>query len=115
MTRILTIAALLAGLAASTGAAAHGGDCGKLQGVEKARCERHEKMYEKCGTLKGDAHYTCDRGYLVANPLDCGKLAGDEAGKCTKEVDAFKTCEANQGREFMRCVTKITKVSPTGH
>lgn len=112
MKRILATAALLA---ISTGVAAHGGDCGAKQGVEKARCERHTTMYEKCGPLKGDAHHACDREYLIANPLDCGKLAGEEAGKCAKEVAAFKTCEANQGREFMRCVTKTTKESPMGH
>lgn len=94
---------------------AHVSDCAKQQGVAKARCDRHAEMYKKCGTLKGDAHYDCDRAFLLANPLQCTQWSGDDAARCGKEAAAAKTCEPNAGREFMRCVRKATGESPTGH
>lgn len=103
-------------LAMASGAAfAHVGGCGDKDGVEKLRCERHLKIFDKCGVLKGDEHFQCDRDFLVKNPLDCSSLKGDEKAKCEKEVAAFKTCETNQGREFMRCVQKNSGASPMGH
>jgi len=79
-------------------AQSHVGDCSKKEGVEKARCERHEKMAEKCGPLKGEAHFVCDREFL-----------------CEAEVKAFKTCEPKQSREFMKCVKETIGISPMGH
>jgi hypothetical protein len=93
----------------------HVGACEKKEGVEKLRCERHMKMAEKCGPLKGDAHFACDREFLIANPLDCTKLEDKAAVSCTAETKAFKTCEANPGREFMKCVKTTTNESPMGH
>ena len=93
----------------------HVGSCAKATGVNKARCERHETMAAKCGAVKGDAHFACDREYLIANPLDCTKLAGVESAQCKAEVAAFKTCELDQGREFMKCVRGKTGESPMGH
>lgn len=94
---------------------AHVGSCDEKTGVEKARCERHLKMFDKCGVLKGEEHFKCDRDFLLAHPLDCTKLTGAEKGKCEKELAAFKTCGAEQGREFMRCVRKEAGESPMGH
>jgi hypothetical protein len=93
----------------------HVGNCAKKEGVDKVRCERHSKMAEKCGQLKGDAHFACDREFLMANPLDCSKFSGKAADACNAEVKAFKTCEANQGHEFMKCVKATAGESPMGH
>jgi hypothetical protein len=98
-----------------TAAVAHTSDCANKTGTEKARCERHEFMYKKCGPLKGDAHFACDREFLIAKPLDCKKQTGKEAEKCEAEVKAFKTCEPKAGREFMKCVKETTGESPMGH
>ena len=94
---------------------AHVGDCGKKDGVEKLRCERHSKMAEKCGPLKGEAHFVCDREFLLANPLICKPLEGKQAEACEAELKAFKTCEAKPGREFMKCVKETAGQSPMGH
>lgn len=99
----------------SFAAGGHVGACEKKEGIEKPRCERHLKMAEKCGPLKGDAHFVCDREFLIANPLDCVKLADKAANSCAAETKAFKTCEANQGRDFMKCVANTTNESPMGH
>ncbi|MBL8517935.1 MAG: hypothetical protein JNM76_13315 [Betaproteobacteria bacterium] len=96
-------------------AAAHVGSCDEKSGVEKARCERHQKMFDKCGVLKSEEHFVCDRAFLLANPLDCGKQTGEEKAKCEKEIAAFKICEPQAGREFMRCVRKEAGSSPMGH
>lgn len=93
----------------------HVGNCVQKEGVEKARCDRHSKMAEKCGPVKGEAHFVCDRDFLLANPLDCSKLTGKATEACNAELKAFKTCEANQGREFMTCVRTTTGESPMGH
>jgi hypothetical protein len=100
---------------ASFAADGHVSGCEKKDGIEKLRCERHLKMAEKCGPLKGDAHFSCDREFLIANPLDCVKLADKAADSCVAEAKAFKTCEAKQGREFMKCVVTTTSESPMGH
>jgi len=102
-------------LAAALPAAAHMGDCTRQDGVRKARCERHEVMYKKCGPLKGDAHFACDREFLLASPLKCESFSGSDAEACNKEVAAFRTCEPNPGIEFMRCVRKTAGESPMGH
>ncbi len=99
----------------SSGASAHVSGCDKKEDIEKLRCERHIKMAEKCGPLKGGAHFACDREFLLANPLDCTRLADKAADSCVAETKAFKTCEANQGREFMKCVATTTSESPMGH
>jgi hypothetical protein len=106
---------LVLALAAAPAFAQHSFDCARRAGVEKARCERHEAMFAKCGPLKGDEHHACDREFLLANPLRCERLEGGEAGKCEKEVAAFKTCQPQPGREFMRCVRQSTGESPMGH
>ncbi len=93
----------------------HISDCAKAAGVNKARCERHETMAAQCGAVKGEAHFICDREYLLANPLDCSKLAATENASCKAEVAAFKTCDSNPGREFMKCVRDKTGESPMGH
>ncbi len=98
-----------------TAAQGHVGDCVKKEGVEKARCERHQKMAEKCGALKGEAHHVCDREFLIANPLDCKAQSGKSAIACEAEVKAFKTCEPKAGVEFMKCVKTTTGESPMGH
>lgn len=109
-----TIAAI-AFSSSSFAAVEHVSGCDKKEGVEKLRCERHVKMAEKCGPLKGDAHFVCDREFLIANPLDCAKLTDSAANSCLAEIKAFKSCETNQGREFMKCVAKTTNESPMGH
>ena len=107
--------ALLLAFAAAPALAQHDFDCAKRSGVEKARCERHEAMFAKCGPLKGDEHHACDREFLLANPLNCGRLEAGEAARCEREVAAFKTCQPLPGREFMRCVRQSTGESPMGH
>jgi len=112
---VLLSLAVLSAAVVPAFAQSHVGDCSKKDGVEKSRCERHEKMALKCGPLKGDAHFVCDREFLLANPLNCKPFAGKAAGECDAELKAFKTCEAKQSREFMRCVKDTTGVSPMGH
>jgi hypothetical protein len=106
---------LCVSLVSMQSAFAHVGDCGKREGVEKLRCERHEQMYKKCGPLKGDAHHVCDREFLLANPLNCKPLSGKAAETCEAEVKAFKTCEPKPGREFAMCVKDTVGSSPMGH
>ena len=96
-------------------AAAHFPECNTLAGVGKARCERHMEMYRKCGELKGDEHFRCDRAFLLANPLQCTGFAGEDATRCAKEIAAFQSCEPNAGMDFMKCVRKTTGESPMGH
>jgi hypothetical protein len=99
---------------AATAAAAHEFKCGERSGIDRARCERHEKMFAKCGPIKGEAHFVCDREFLLAHPLVCTALAGDDVKRCEAEVTAFKTCEPKPGRELMRCVRDEIKASPMG-
>jgi hypothetical protein len=96
-------------------AQSHVSDCNKKDGVDKARCERHEKMAEKCGAIKGPAHHTCDREFLLANPLSCKTLTGKAAAACEAEAKAFKTCEPKLGNDFIKCVKDNTGESPMGH
>lgn len=93
---------------------AHGIDCSGRSGIDLARCERHQKMAARCGPIKGEAHFVCDREFLLAHPLECKVLAGDDGKRCQAEVAAFKTCEPQAGREFMRCVRDEVKASPMG-
>ncbi len=103
-------------LSFNTSAAEHVGDCAKREGIEQARCERHMKMAEKCGSLKGEAHFACDREFLIANPLSCEKQSDSKVmSACYAEVKAFKSCEAKPGVEFMKCVKTTTGESPMGH
>lgn len=102
-------------LLAAHPSAAHQFDCQQRTGIDRARCERHERMFAKCGPIKGEAHFVCDREFLLAHPLDCKALAGEDAQQCRCEVDAFAFCEPNAGREFMRCVRERAKASPMGH
>lgn len=97
-------------------AQAHELDCAKQTGLQLARCERHQKMFAKCSAVPGEAHFACDREFLLSNPLQCKALAlpADEARRCDAELAAFKTCEPRPGREFMRCVRDTTKESPNG-
>jgi hypothetical protein len=114
-TKLAITAVALSFVSTSFAAGGHVSGCEKKDGIEKLRCERHLKMAEKCGPLKGDAHFACDREFLIANPLDCMKLEDKAATSCTAETKAFKTCETNQGRDFMRCVVTTTNESPMGH
>ena len=93
---------------------AHRIDCTGRAGIDLARCERHQAMAAQCGPIKGEAHFTCDRAFLLAHPLQCKALAGDDGKRCQAEVLAFKTCEPQPGREFMRCVRDEVKASPMG-
>ena len=117
MIRFLALLCALSCLSVAlpTRAESHVGSCVKKDGVERARCERHEKMAEKCGLIKGEAHFACDREFLIANPLDCKKQSGKAAEACEAEIAAFKTCEPKAGREFMRCVKSTAGESPMGH
>ncbi len=102
-------------LCSSPAAVGHVGPCARKQGAEQLRCERHMQMAEKCGPLKGDAHFACDREFLLANPLVCQSLSGKAAEACLAEVRAFKTCQPQHGRDFMKCVKDTTGESPMGH
>ncbi len=113
--RMVVPFAALTVLFGSALASAHVSQCEKREGVEKLRCERHEKMYAKCGPLKGTEHHVCDREFLLANPLVCKPLTGKAAETCEAEVKAFKTCEPKQGREFAICVRDAVGSSPMGH
>ena len=115
MNALAALALLLIVFVASPAYGQHTFDCARRDGVEKARCERHEAMFAKCGPLKGDEHHACDREFLLAHPLKCDRLADGEAARCEKEVAAFKTCQPQPGREFMRCVRQSTGESPMGH
>lgn len=95
-------------------AQAHPVECGKAAGIDKLRCERHEKMAAQCGPLKGEAHHDCDRKHLLAHPLVCTGLAAAEASRCEAEKAAFKTCEPKAGRAFIVCVRDTIKESPMG-
>ncbi|HEY2977774.1 MAG TPA: hypothetical protein VGJ35_07370, partial [Burkholderiaceae bacterium] len=67
-----------------------------------------------CGPIKGDAHFACDREFLLANPLQCSALGDDDAKRCAAESAALKACEPQPGREFLRCVSDRMKASPMG-
>lgn len=108
-------ALLLATAAALPSAQAHEMDCSARAGIDRARCERHQRMYERCSPVKGEEHFACDRGFLLAHPLDCSTLQGEDAKRCAAEVAAFQTCEPQPGRAFMRCVRDTIKASPVGH
>ena len=96
-------------------ASAHVAECSRFDGVDQLRCERHVKMAEKCGLLKGPAHHACDREFLLANPLVCTPLKAEQKPACEAELKAFKTCEPKPGMEFISCVKKTTGASPVGH
>jgi hypothetical protein len=106
-----TAAALFALLCASAGAQDF--KC-EMRGFDRARCERHERMFAKCGPIKSEMHFACDRDYLVAHPLECKALTGEDVARCEAELAAFKACEPRLGREFRRCVREEIKVVPTG-
>jgi hypothetical protein len=95
-------------------ASAHEVDCTGLSGIEQARCERHRRMAARCGPIEGDAHFACDREFLLANPLDCTAFTGDAAQRCRAEIAAFQACRPRPGREFMRCVRDAALAKPTG-
>ena len=93
---------------------AHGVDCSGKGGIDLARCERHQKMAELCEAKKDDAHFACDREFLLAHPLSCAALQGNDARQCQAEGAALKLCEPKPGREFMRCVRDEIRASPMG-
>lgn len=93
---------------------AHGIDCAAKTGIDLLRCERHQRMAEQCGPLAGDAHFACDREFLLANPLSCQALSGEDPKRCAAETAAMKRCEPKAGREFLRCVRDEIKASPMG-
>lgn len=90
----------------------HVSDCATLAGIAKARCERHERMYEKCHAIRGEAHHECDREFIVANPLDCGVLISNDARACENEREAVRACTAESGRGFFRCVSGLLRADP---
>ncbi len=96
-------------------ASAHVAECSRFDGVDQLRCERHLKMAEKCGLLKGPAHHVCDREFLLANPLVCTALKPEQKPACEAEIKAFKACEPRPGLEFITCVKQTTGASPVGH
>ncbi len=99
----------------STPALAHTSDCIKRDGMEKLRCERHVEMAKKCGPIKGEVHFVCDREFLLANPISCKPLADKVLASCEAEQKAFKSCEPKMSRDFMKCVKETTSESPMGH
>lgn len=113
MSKILLVAILL--LTAACQSRPHVSACDARTGVEQARCLRHEKMFVQCGPLKDEAHFACDREFLLANPLQCGAFSGKAAESCRAENAAFKSCEPKPGRGFMQCVRMTTGESPMGH
>jgi hypothetical protein len=112
---LAAVAAICVAIPFEAGAQAHTVECGQRSGIDRARCERHQKMAAQCGPLKGEAHFACDREFLLANPLVCPALAGADVQRCEAEGAAFKTCEPKPGGEFMRCVRDEIKASPMGH
>lgn len=93
-------------------AAAHKVDCAGRTGNDLARCERHQAMAAKCGPIQGEAHFVCNREFLLAHPLRCEALTGDDTKRCEAERAAFKTCEPQGGRAFLVCVRDTTMASP---
>jgi hypothetical protein len=109
---LILIAFVIALVAYTVPLQAHEVKCQNMDGIKLARCERHQKLAEKCGQIQGPAHYACDREYLIANALDCKKLTGKDAAQCAAEARAFKACEPQTGQEFMLCVRKEIDASP---
>jgi hypothetical protein len=91
---------------------AHHGDCGKMTGIKRARCERHARMYEKCHAIRGEAHHECDREFIRCNPLDCSALSGGDARACEREREAVRACGEKSGGEFFHCVAKLLRTDP---
>jgi hypothetical protein len=114
--RLLRPALVLAALVAAVPAAAqqhgHHADCKALDGLKKARCERHEKMFAKCHAIAGEAHHECDREFIVANPLDCPALQGDDLARCNAEREAVASCKDQVGRAFFSCVGATLRADP---
>lgn len=95
-------------------ALAHEVDCAGRQGIALARCERHAKMKLRCGPVAGEAHFACDREFLLANPLECTALSGADQRACQAERAAFRQCEPRAGRDFMACVSEQIRANPAG-
>ncbi len=93
---------------------AHEFNCAQLSGIDSARCERHEKMFAKCGPIKGEAHFACDRELLLSHSPQCSALAGANVQRCGAEVAALTVCEPRPGSEFIRCGGERIKASPVG-
>lgn len=109
------LAVTLLAISAPLPAQAHEVDCKGRTGIELARCERHQKMAAKCGPIKGEAHYVCDREFLLAHPLDCKVLTGaEDAKRCEAELTAAKRCEPKPGREFLVCLRDASRENPMG-
>ena len=106
------VLALLLLPAAAAAQRSHGDDCTKLEGVKKARCERHERMFDKCGPIKGEAHFDCDRDFLIANPLDCVPLKGADRTACIAEREALVVCRGQGGRAFFECARERLRADP---
>lgn len=87
-------------------------DCTTLAGISKARCERHERMYEKYHAIRGEAHHECDRQFILASPLDCSTLSADDARVCEQEREAVRACSAESGRGFLRCMSGLLRADP---
>lgn len=90
----------------------HVPDCSQFEGIRKARCERHEKMYDKCHAIRGEAHHECDRQFLIENRLDCAAVSGGDAAACEAERDAVFACKDETGRAFFRCARERLRADP---
>lgn len=112
MKKIFIATCLSFALIAPSASYAHVGSCASLEGIKKARCERHEKMFAMCGPIKGAAHFDCDRSFLLDNPLNCATLDEANAKLCAAEIAAFDTCKAKPGKEFLICVKEQTASGP---
>ena len=90
----------------------HDADCATLEGIGKARCERHQRMSGKCSPIKGEAHIDCDRDFLIANPLDCVPLKGADRTACVAEREALVVCRGQGGRGFFECMMERLRTDP---
>ena len=108
----IALALLLAPPAFAQRGGGHIPDCNTLEGLKKARCERHTRMYDKCHEIKGEGHHECDRQFLVANPLDCTTLAGGDAEACSAERAAVQACKDETGTAFFRCARDKLRTDP---
>jgi hypothetical protein len=111
----LLLAVPVAAAAQAVHPKSHVPDCSTRSGIDKARCERHTHMFAKCGAVQGEAHFDCDREFLLANPLDCGTVGTQDSAACAAETAAMKKCASNAGRAFVRCVRTEINASPMGH
>jgi len=112
MSQLCLFAALFLQTFVATYAQAHVGECAKKEGMEQLRCERHAEMAKKCSSIKAEAHYTCDREFLHANPISSTKQTSKTQSACEAREKAYKPCEPKLSGKFMKCVKDAISVSP---